>query len=107
MKRMERMPYAKDLKKLAMLNARQDRMIKHIIDTADLDPDGLELQTAELITGCVERNGKLYRNGYCIGTNEGDYYCNQSQGYCEDHFFGYLYFKTDVPGEYVKIHFDM
>lgn len=104
---MKRMSYAKDLKKLAKLKARLDRMVEHIIKTADLDTDGLELHGADLITGCTERNGRLYHQGHCIGRDEGDYYCNQSQGYCEDHFFGYLYFKTDVPGEYVRIYFDM
>lgn len=105
--KIERMPYAKDLKKLAMMNARQARMMKHIVDTADLDTDGLELQSATLITGCTERNGKLYRDGCWLGNNEGEYYCEQHQGYIEDCFHGYLYFKTDVPGEFVRIFFDM
>lgn len=34
-----------------------------------------------------------------------DYYVEQHQGYCEDDFYGWLWFKTDVPGQYIKVAF--
>lgn len=36
-----------------------------------------------------------------------DYYVSQSVGYCGDDFYGHLWFKTDVNGQYVKIYFEM
>jgi len=36
-----------------------------------------------------------------------EYFVDQWTGYCEDDFHGELYFKTDVPGQYVRVHFDM
>lgn len=102
---MKKQPYWRQLKKLAMMNARQKRLISQINIRMDIETDGFCLDGAQLITGCVERNNKLYRDGILLGTDEGEYYCRQYQDYCVDSFFGNVYFKTDVPGEFVKIPF--
>lgn len=36
-----------------------------------------------------------------------EYYVDQWAGYAEDDYHGELYFKTNVPGQYVRVHFDM
>ena len=74
-----------------------------------LDDEGIEWCTAKLITGCSERNGHLYKDGDRLdnGNGETEYYVNQEVGYCGDDFHGYLYFKTNVPGQFVQVHFDM
>ncbi len=104
---MKRQPCWRQLKKLAMMNVRQMRLIDQINIRMDIETDGFCLDGARLITGCVERNNKLYRDGILLGKDEGEYYCRQYQGYSEDSFYGYVYFKTDVPGEFVKIPFDI
>ena len=104
---MKRQPCWKVLKKLAKLNTRRYRLMDQITERKDFDASDLMLEAAELITGCVERNNKLYRNGELLGTDEGEYYCRQYQGYCEDSYYGNVYFKTDVPGEFVRIPFDI
>lgn len=98
----------KELKKIAGLNDRIGhlaKMLDHKIDT-----DGLILQSAHLISGCRERNGHLYQDGERLdnsGLVDDTYYCDQSTGYCEDHYYGMLYYKTDVPGQFVAVPFDM
>lgn len=36
------------------------------------------------------------------GTTE-DYFVDQWMDYCEDNYRCFLYFKTDVPGQYVRV----
>lgn len=36
-----------------------------------------------------------------------DYLVAQSTGYCEDDYYGYLFFKTDVPGQFVRVYYEM
>lgn len=36
-----------------------------------------------------------------------DYLVDQRTGYYEDYHYGYLYFKTDVPGQFVRIYYAM
>ena len=104
---MKRQPCWRQLKKLAKLNARQNRLMDQINKREDVDAHDLCLELAELITGCVERNNRLYRDGILLGKDEGEYYCWQYQGYSEDSYYGFVYFKTDVPGEFVEIPFDI
>ena len=51
----------------------------------------------------------LYQGGCRLdnGYAEEDYYCCQHTGYCEDCYYGTLYFKTDVPGQFVAVPFEM
>lgn len=97
-----------ELKKIACLNAKIKRL--EGIVGEKIDADGLGLESAYLISGCSAKGGHLYQNG-CRLDNSGLvddlYYCDQHTGYCEDYFFGTLYFKTDVPGQYVAVPFDM
>lgn len=67
----------------------------------------LEWETATLIDGCKEKNKRLYdSSGKWLGNNEfNEYYLEQHQGYIEDDYFGYCYFKTNVPGQFVRVHF--
>lgn len=55
------------------------------------------------ITGDADyQNGVRLDNG---GLVDDDYYCRQHTGCCEDDYYGELYFKTDVPGQFVEISF--
>ena len=73
-----------------------------------IDCDGLFLKDAYFVSGCKEKNGHLYKNGNQMdngGLVDDDYYCDQHTGYCEDDYHGTLYFKTNVPGQFVAVPF--
>jgi hypothetical protein len=74
-----------------------------------LDCDGVNWNDTALITGCKEIKGHLYKDGEQLdnGNGEEDYYVDQHAGYCEDSYNGTLYFKTDIPGEFICVSFDM
>jgi len=97
-----------ELKKIAGANAKIERLAE--IVGQKMDADGLDLRSAYLVSGCSVKGEHLYRNGDRLD-NEGLvddlYYCNQYTGCCEDDFYGTLYFKTDVPGQYVAVPFQM
>ena len=97
-----------ELKKIAGTNARIKRLAE--IVSRKIDADGLDLEAAYLISGCSVKGNHLYRNGNRLdncGLVDDLYYCNQYTGYIEDEFYGTLYFKTDVPGQYVAVPFQM
>lgn len=72
--------------------------------------EGMDWQRAYFVDGIKERGGHLYQNG-CRLDNSGnvgdEYYCDQHTGYCEDDYYGTLYFKTNVPGQFVAVPFEM
>ena len=95
-----------EIKKIAGANAKVERLVAAL--GKYLDTDGLDFSCAYLIDGCTEKNGHLYRNGRRIdrdGLVDNDYYCTQYTGYCEDYYYGTIYFKTNVPGQFVAVPF--
>lgn len=96
-----------EIKKIANKLSQIQMLVNRLQGNADFDTEGLDFYTAEIVSGLSAREDGLYKNDCLIAENEGDYYCNQSTGYCEDDYYGYLYFKTDVPGQFVRIYFNM
>lgn len=97
-----------ELKKIAGLNAKIKRLAEIVGEK--IDADGLGLESAYLISGCSAKGKHLYKDGHRLdncGLTDDLYYCDQHTGWCEDDFHGTLYFKTDVPGQYVAVPFDM
>lgn len=98
-----------ELKKIAGLNDKIERLEKTISEK--YDADGLDLRSAYLVSGCRAKGKHLYnKDGHRMdncGLTDDLYYCNQHTGYCGDDFYGTLYFKTDVPGQYVAVPFSM
>ena len=97
-----------ELKKIAGANAKIVRLAEKV--SGKLAAEGLDYASAYLITGCSEKNGHLYQDGGRLdnyGLVDDDYYCRQYTGYCEDDYYGTLYFKTNVPGQFVAIPFHM
>ena len=97
-----------ELKRIAGLNAKIKRLAE--IVGQKMDADGLDLDCAYLISGCSAKGKHLYQNGQRLdnsGLVDDLYYCNQYTGYLGDDFYGTLYFKTDVPGQYVAVPFAM
>lgn len=84
------------------------RLVEKLADKLDIE--GLDWSSAELISGCTERNGHLYEEGERLdkdGLVDDLYYCTQYTGYSADYFSGTLYFKTNVPGQFVAVPFEM
>lgn len=97
-----------ELKKIAGLNKRIQQLSENLVNKIDLGD--LNLSSATLICGCSEKQGHLYHNGARLdngGLVDNDYYCCQYDGLCEDDYFGTVYFKTDVPGQFVAIKFGL
>lgn len=98
-----------EFKKIAMMNAKIKRMNERLKEK--LDMDGLDVGYACLIHGCKVIDGELYQNGEQLtnggGCVDDDYFVNQSTGYFGDDFYGTVYYRTDVPGEYVAVPFAM
>lgn len=97
-----------EFKKIAGKNAAIERLAKKL--SMKMDVDGLYFDRAYLIEGCKEEGGHLLHGGVALdnaGLVDDLYYCNQSTGYCEDDYFGTLYFKTNVPGQFVAVPFEM
>lgn len=97
-----------ELKKIAGLTAAIDGLAKKV--SIKMDLDGLDFHSAYLIEGCKEKGGHLFRRGVRLdnsGLVDNMYYCDQTTGYLEDDFYGTLYFKTNVPGQFVAVPFAM
>lgn len=97
-----------EMKKIAGLNAAIERLAKKL--SMKMDVDGLYFDRAYLIEGCKEKRGHLFQGGATLdnsGLVDDLYYCYQITGYCEDDFYGTLYFKTNVPGQFVAVPFEM
>lgn len=95
-----------EIKKIAGMNDAVKRLGEKLSEK--IDCEGLGLERAYLVTGCKERGGHLYQDGVRLdnhGLVGGDYYCDQHTGYCEDDYYGTLYFKTNVPGQFVAVPF--
>lgn len=99
------MPIYKAAKRIACLNAQLARQVK--LMNQEIDPDGINWYSAELVSGLTARDGKLYYESLPVAEWADEYYVKQYQGYFKDTYFGRLYFRTDVPGQYVRVCFDM
>lgn len=97
-----------ELKKIAGANAKIDKLAAKV--ARKIGVDGLIPEAAYLISGCQEKWGHLYRAGCQLDNygldKTGDYYCHEYKGCCEDSFHGTLYFKTNVPGQFVAVPFE-
>lgn len=97
-----------EIKKIAGMNEKIIRLGNIIANK--MDADWLDFQNAYLVNGCKERNGHLYQGDSRLdndGLVDDLYYCCQYTGYCEDDFYGTIYFKTNVPGQFVAVPFSV
>lgn len=87
----------KEIKEIAKCNSKIERLTDRLSERFDVG-DGIEWNTAILVS-MSEKDLKR------LDLVDGDYYSDHHVGYREDDFYGWLYFKTDVPGQYVRVHF--
>lgn len=107
---MRKMRVLPEIKKIAGAVDKIGRLAKQLEEK--MDCEGLEWFSACLLSGCKEYNGKLYDEHDFRLDNGGGivddlYYCCQHTGYCEDDYYGTIYFKTNVPGQFVAVPFQM
>lgn len=103
----------KDIKKIADKVVQINHLceeINHlckIIEKEGIDVKGKDVDwcKAELVSGITVKDGYLYRNGYRIAKENDDYYSHR-MSYFEGDDFGFLYFRTDVPGQYVEVYYE-
>jgi hypothetical protein len=89
----------------------EERETLKILLSTMTDIEGLNLESARLIRGCVEKDGHLYnvvgaRLDNC-GLVDDEYYCYQQTGDTEDFYYGTLYYATEEKGTFVAIPFDV
>ena len=97
-----------EIKKIAGMNAAIERLAAKL--SQNIDVEGFDFRSAYLLEGCKEKKGHLFRGGVSLdnsGLVDDMYDCAQHTGYCEDDFYGVLYFKTNVPGQFVAVPFYM
>ena len=87
----------KEIKEIAKCNSKIERLIDRLSERFDVG-DGIEWNTALFVS---MKDEDLKR----LDLVDDDYYSDHHKGYWEDDFYGFLYFKTDVPGQYVRVHF--
>lgn len=98
-----RIPIYKEIKRIACLSAQINRLVYILAER--FDDYGIDWYSAELVSGLTVGERGLYRGETCIAEWCDDYFVNQRTGYCEDDYYGHLYFRTDVPGQYVRVSF--
>lgn len=89
----------KEIKEIAKCMAKLKSNVEKLgekFETADID-----WTTSEFVNLSKKDIEKFERTN---GVTE-DYYVEQHCGYCEDDFYGWLWFKTDVNGQFIKVHF--
>ena len=87
----------KEIKEIAKCNSKIERLIDKLSERFDVGDD-IEWNTAIFVS---MKDEDLKR----LDLVDDDYYSDHHKGYWEDGFYGWLYFKTDVPGQYVRVHF--
>ena len=97
-------PIYKEIKRIACLNAQINRLANILRER--LDDYGIDWYSAELVSGLAVGERGLYHGETYIAEWCDDYFVDQHTGYCEDDFYGHLYFRTDVPGQYVKVYYN-
>ena len=90
----------KEIKEIAKAMAK----VKHLAEkiSEKIDTEGFDWASAEFVSLDKE---DIKHFGFEGTTDE--YFVDQWTGYCEDDYHGYLYFKTDVPGQFVRVYFAM
>lgn len=84
-------------------------MVKRLREYDD-DLKYADWSTSEFIDGLTESEDgmKLLRDGHEIAEYSDDpYFVNQWTGYCPDDYHGFMYFRTSIPGTYVKVYYEM
>lgn len=86
--------------------AKKQEQIRYLISklteqNEEFEDYGIDWETATFVTLSKE-NIQYFKDHN--GVTE-DYFVIQNTGYCEDDFYGELYFKTDVAGQYVRVDF--
>lgn len=97
-------PIYKEIKRIARLSAQINRLVNILEER--FEDYGIDWYSAELVSGLTVGERGLYHGKFCIAEWCDDYFVDQHTGYCEDDYFGHLYFRTDVPGQYVKVCFN-
>lgn len=87
----------KEIKEIAKCNSKIDSLVNKLSEK--IDTEGIAWQTARFVSMSRKDLEKLE-------LVDDDYYCQQYTGYIEDDYYGGLYFKTDVPSQYVKVYFE-
>lgn len=91
----------KEAKQIAKCMSKIHHLIEMLNEKTDIE--GVDWSTAEFVSFTKEDEAHFRA---CNGETE-DYFVDQTVGYFGDDYYGWLYFKTDVPGQYVKVHFSM
>lgn len=91
----------KEIKEIAKCVSKIQRLVKKLEEKIDTDDIGWE--RAELVSLTKEQIRHFEKNNGVTS----DYFVEQHQYGCiEDSYYGWLWFKTDVNGQYVKVPFE-
>ena len=109
----------KKLYRLAQLQTELDKLKNELSEEMEFEYGhgfvdnilaGMEWDTEQIYYNCKIADGRLYnadgillsKNGECMSEPLG-YFVNQSVGYCEDDYFGTMFFQVDDKGTFVAV----
>ena len=85
----------REVKEISKCVSRIGTLIKSMSEKVDVE--GVDWYSASIVTLDQEAIDRFKENG---GETD-DYFVDQWTGYCEDDYYGNLYFKTDTPNKFI------
>lgn len=80
------------------------------ISEDDTVSDCTSFRPYKILNNCREENNCLYdSNGILLardGLVDNLYYCNQYTGFCEDDYYGTMYYKTNKQGQFIAVDYN-
>jgi hypothetical protein len=91
----------KKIKQIAKVIEEVRDLVKQLSN--ELDTEGIDWASAEFVT--LDKEDIKHFKDHNGETEE--YFVKEWTGYSKDDFYGYLYFKTDIPEQYVRVYYHM
>lgn len=93
----------KEIKEIAKCASKIQRLVEKLEEKIDIDIDDMDWERTELVSLTKEQIRHFEKTNGVTS----DYFVEQHQsGDIEDSWYGWLWFKTDVNGQYVKVPFE-
>ena len=92
-----------EIKEITECVSKINTLIEKLDSDYGLDVFGIDWTTVEFVS-LDDEDIEYFKN---INGVTDDYFVDQRPVYCENDFHGNLYFKTDIPSQYVKVYCDL
>lgn len=93
------------------LKNRKEEIRGKLKELDDVFDDGMNYDVCNIISGCkITDDGLKDEHGNILSRdlydwNIAKYFCNQKVGYCDDDYYGTIYYPVDEEGTFAKIYY--